>query len=65
MHFCVKIMVSSLAILGLLSSLANRAPFREYPIGDNVEKNQMDIAAVWLPPVKMDHSQGMDDVMKK
>jgi hypothetical protein len=65
MHFSVKIMFSSLAILGLLSSLVHGAPFREYPIGDNVEKNQMDIAAVWLPPVKMDHSQGMDNIMKK
>jgi uncharacterized protein involved in high-affinity Fe2+ transport len=33
-----------------------RAPadFREYPIGDEVEKNQMRIGAVWLPPVQMD-----------
>jgi uncharacterized protein involved in high-affinity Fe2+ transport len=27
------------------------ANFREYPIGDEVEKNGMLIKAVWLPPV--------------
>jgi len=30
------------------------ASFREYPIGEEVEKNQMRIAAVWLPSVQMD-----------
>lgn len=30
------------------------ASFREYPIGDPVEKNGMRIAAVWLPPVQME-----------
>jgi len=34
-----------------------QAGFREYPIGDEVEKNQIRIAAVYLPPVRMD---GMD-----
>jgi len=34
------------------------AGFREYPIGEEVEKNQMRIAAVYLPPVKM---EGMPD----
>jgi len=34
------------------------ADFREYPIGEEVEKNQMRIAAVYLPPVKM---EGMAD----
>ena len=40
--------------------IAARPPagFREYPIGDEVEKNQIRIAAVWLPPVRM---EGMDD----
>ena len=33
------------------------AGFREYPIGDEVEKNEMLIKAVWLPPVQM---EGMD-----
>lgn len=33
------------------------AGFREYPIGDEVEKNQMLIKAVWLPPIQM---EGMD-----
>ena len=28
--------------------------FREYPIGDEVVKNQMRIAAVWLPPIAME-----------
>ncbi len=37
------------------SSRASRpASFREYPIGEEVEKNQMRIAAVWLPPIQMD-----------
>jgi uncharacterized protein involved in high-affinity Fe2+ transport len=30
------------------------AGFREYPIGDEVEKNSMTIAAVWLPPIAME-----------
>jgi uncharacterized protein involved in high-affinity Fe2+ transport len=34
------------------------AGFREYPIGDEVERNQMRIAAVWLPPVQMDGMAG-------
>jgi uncharacterized protein involved in high-affinity Fe2+ transport len=33
------------------------AGFREYPIGEEVERNQMRIAAVWLPHVQM---AGMD-----
>jgi periplasmic iron binding protein len=34
------------------------ADFREYPIGEEVEKNQMQIRAVYLPPVRM---EGMAD----
>ena len=34
------------------------ANFREYPIGDEVERNQMRIAAVWLPPVQMEGMPG-------
>lgn len=30
------------------------AGFREYPIGDEVLKNHMRIAAVWLPPIAME-----------
>ncbi|MGO9463526.1 MAG: iron transporter [Isosphaeraceae bacterium] len=41
------------------SSQSSRpAIFREYPIGEEVEKNQMRIAAVWLPPVQMDGMAG-------
>jgi uncharacterized protein involved in high-affinity Fe2+ transport len=46
------------------STAANAAPiqqpagFREYPIGDEFEKNGMLIKAVWLPPIQM---EGMDD----
>jgi periplasmic iron binding protein len=29
------------------------APFREYPIGEDVEQNQMRISAVWLPAIQM------------
>jgi uncharacterized protein involved in high-affinity Fe2+ transport len=36
------------------------AGFREYPIGDEIERNQMVIKAVWLPPVQM---EGMDEPM--
>lgn len=35
------------------SAARKPAGFREYPIGDEVERNQMRIAAVWLPPVQM------------
>jgi uncharacterized protein involved in high-affinity Fe2+ transport len=34
------------------------AGFREYPIGEEVERNHMRIAALWLPPIQMD---GMPD----
>jgi periplasmic iron binding protein len=34
------------------------AGFREYPIGDSVERHQMRIDAVWLPPVQMDGMPG-------
>ncbi len=33
---------------------AKPAGFREYPIGEQVEQNQMRIAAVWLPSIQMD-----------
>jgi uncharacterized protein involved in high-affinity Fe2+ transport len=35
------------------------AGFREYPIGDEVERNQIRIAAVYLPPIEMEDMQGM------
>ncbi len=39
---------------------ASRPPpgFREYPIGEEVERNQMRIAAVWLPSVQMEGMAG-------
>jgi periplasmic iron binding protein len=40
---------------GIVRALAD---FREYPIGEEGEKNQIRIAAVYLPPVKM---EGMGD----
>jgi uncharacterized protein involved in high-affinity Fe2+ transport len=43
---------------GETGSARRSAPFREYPIGEEVEKNQMRIAAVWLPPVEMDGVAG-------
>lgn len=33
---------------------ARPANFREYPIGEEVVKNHVRIAAVWLPPIQMD-----------
>ncbi|MEJ7639737.1 MAG: iron transporter [Singulisphaera sp.] len=35
------------------------AGFREYPIGDEMVKNAMQVAAVWLPSVRM---EGMEDL---
>jgi periplasmic iron binding protein len=40
------------------SPIRQPADFREYPIGDEVEKNAMLIKAVWLPPIQM---EGMAD----
>ncbi len=37
------------------------AGFREYPIGDDILKNAMRIAAVWLPPVSMQGGSEMPD----
>ena len=34
------------------------ADFREYPIGEEVERNRMRIAAVWLPQIQMDGMPG-------
>jgi uncharacterized protein involved in high-affinity Fe2+ transport len=34
------------------------AGFREYPIPEEVERNQMRIAAVWLPPIEMEGMAG-------
>jgi uncharacterized protein involved in high-affinity Fe2+ transport len=40
------------------------ASFREYPIGDEVEKNSLRVAAVWLPPIEMDGQEmGGSDVI--
>ena len=41
-----------------VSAVRQPAGFREYPIGDEIEKNEMLIKAVWLPPVQM---EGMED----
>jgi periplasmic iron binding protein len=38
---------------GQLAGAGKPAGFREYPIGDEVERHQMSIVAVWLPPVQM------------
>jgi periplasmic iron binding protein len=45
---------------GVKAGTGQRPPagFREYPIGEDVEKNQMRIAAVYLPPVEMDGMPG-------
>lgn len=60
-----KIIWLGLLVFGLISTRATGAPFREYPIGDSVEKNRLEIAAVWLPPVKMNNIANMDDLKKK
>jgi uncharacterized protein involved in high-affinity Fe2+ transport len=41
------------------ASAVKPAGFREYPIGDEVLKNHMRIAAVWLPPVAMEGMPAM------
>src|SRR5262249_25160327 len=48
--------MKKLVIAGLLgwSAVASAAPFREYPIGDEIKTNAMTIIAVYLPPVTMD-----------
>lgn len=48
-------LVAALALALLLPVvLGEGAPFREFPIGDEVRQNGMKIAAVWLPPVTME-----------
>src|SRR4051794_7725869 len=37
------------------------AGFREYPIGDEMVKNAMQVAAVWLPSVQMEGMEGLVD----
>ena len=37
------------------------AGFREYPIGDEMVKNAMQVAAVWLPSVQMEGMEGLSD----
>ncbi len=47
--------VAALALLLLLPTVTGQgAPFREFPIGDEIRRNGMKIAAVWLPPVTME-----------
>ena len=36
-------------------AVAAGAPVREYPIGEEVERHQIRVAAVWLPAVVMDN----------
>jgi uncharacterized protein involved in high-affinity Fe2+ transport len=48
----------SLSAPATVSPIRQPADFREYPIGDEVEKNAMQIKAVWLPPIQM---EGMAD----
>lgn len=60
-----KLIWLGLVVFGLISTTADGAAFREYPIGDSIEKNRMEIAAVWLPPVKMDNIANVDDLKKK
>lgn len=60
-----KIILSCFVVFILMTMSAEGAPFREYPIGESIDKNRMEIAAVWLPPVKMDSSNNLDDLKKK
>ena len=55
---CDRTRLSVLVGLALVNVCA-AAPFREYPIGDEIKTNQLKVAAVYLPPVTMD-SPGHD-----
>ncbi len=48
--------LSAIIICLLHNSFAKAGDFREYPIGDAIEKNFLKIAAVYFPAVPMDHS---------
>lgn len=66
MKSIAKSLFLALAVIVTAVSMSRAAaPFREYPIGDSVETNAMEIAAVWLPPVKMDNEQELDDLKKR
>lgn len=64
----ILIIIALLLVVGLFSLFSVKvraqedkkrvAPFREYPIGEEIEKNHMVIAAVWLPPVEMECHKG-------
>jgi len=43
-------------LLFFYTLIGDAAAFREYPIGDPVEKNNIEVAAVYFPAVPMDHS---------
>ncbi len=63
----IVFMLSLLCIASMSAYAA--APFREFPIGEPVVKNHMQIIAVYLPPVKMDHdmsahAHGAEHLMK-
>jgi|TARA_B100000959_G_C14879451_1_gene581864 uncharacterized protein involved in high-affinity Fe2+ transport len=60
----VMLLLGMTAISLITTSAYGAAPFREYPIGDSIERNKMEIAAVWLPPVKMNNMPNMDDLKK-
>ncbi|MBI4042876.1 MAG: iron transporter [Deltaproteobacteria bacterium] len=56
------------AALVFSQSASAAAPFREFPIGEPVVRSHMQIAAVYLPPIKMDHDmsahQGIEHLLK-
>lgn len=52
------LMIVTLSICSTLGS-AFAAQFKEYPIGEEKEINQMVVAAVYLQPVVMDHGMGV------
>ena len=45
---------SAFALFASIVVAASAAPFREYPIGDEIATNAITVAAVYLPPVTMD-----------
>ena len=57
--------MKAILIALLMTAPAIAAPFREYPIGDEIQTNAMSIIAVYLPPVTMDTPGHDHDDMEK
>jgi uncharacterized protein involved in high-affinity Fe2+ transport len=59
-HYLKMMVVSALCVCA--SRASHAAEFREYPVGDEVEKNFLKVAAVYFPAVVMDHTSMMQSM---